>query len=153
MKNNILYRGMSSVIIGKQEIENNYLISPRVPRNMPSDLHNEADTWFAEKFNFKFRSQAIFCTGSITVAQSYGTPAAICPIGEHLFCWSPDIGDLYMSYQASPLSMQQLLESSFYATFTYSDTEILKKALDTGNELMLWCNSYTATEIRRICLT
>ncbi|MBT0895661.1 hypothetical protein KI811_17790 [Geobacter hydrogenophilus] len=153
MNSSIIYRGMDTVIIGKQEIVNDYLLSPRLPRNMPFNLHNDADIWFGEKFKFKFRSQAIFCTGSIAVARTFGAPAAICPIGEHLFCWSPDIGDLYISYQTSSLSMQQLLEASFYTTFTYSDTEIMKKALASGNEMMLWCNSYLATELNRICLT
>lgn len=147
MDNSIIYRGMDTQIIGEQEIVNDYLLSPRLPRNMPDALHNEADIWFADNFKTKFRSQAIFCTGSITVARMYGAPAAICPIGEHLFCWSPYIGDLYISYQTSPLSMQQLLESSFYITFTCSDTEILKKAIASGNEMMLWCNSYIATEL------
>jgi len=147
MNNSIIYRGMDTDIIGEQEIVNFYLHSPRIPRHMPVDAHNEADSWFADKFKVKFRSQAIFCTGSIAVARSYGAPAAICPVGEHLFCWSPYIGDLYISYETSPLSMQQLLEFSSYTTFTYSDTEILEEALASGNEIMLWCNSYIATEL------
>ena len=153
MNNSIIFRGMDTVIKDNQELVNDYLLSPRFPRNMPIDLHNEADAWFEDKFKLKFRSQAIFCTGSIAEARRFGAPAAIWPIGEHLFCWSPDIGDLYISYQCSQLSMPQLLETSCYTTFTCSDTEILEKALASGNEMMLWCKSYLATELDRLCLT
>lgn len=152
MDSSIIYRGMDTVIRGNQELVNDYILSPRLPRNMPIDLHSEADAWFDDKFKLKFRSQAIFCTGSLAVARTFGAPAAICPIGEHFFCWSPDIGDLYISYQSSPLSLMSLLETSCYATFTCSDTKMLEKALASGNEMMLWCKSYLATELDRLCL-
>lgn len=140
---------MDSFISGKKLITNDYLISPRKPRNMPTYLHNAADLWFVEKFKIKFRSQALFCTGSLPIARSYGIPTEICPAEEHLFCWSPKIVDLYASYETSQpsLSIQELLEASCYTTFTYSDTEIIKEAIASGNEMMLWCKSYFAIEL------
>ena len=56
------------------------------------------DDLFKKKFGWKARSNAIFCTGSYSAADSYGKPFSIFPIGKYKFLWNKDVPDLFTSF-------------------------------------------------------
>ena len=70
----------------------------RQPLSTEKYEHNFLDRLFYKKFGWKARSNSIFCTGSKTVASSYGTVYGIFPIGKYKFIWNKDIRDLFMSF-------------------------------------------------------
>ena len=108
----------------------------RKPVNMSKEKHKRIDDWFEKEFGFKARSQSIFVTGEFDDARSYGQPYAIFPIGEFEFVWSPQVGDMFMyNFNDSPLD-----EAG------YKDTD-LKAAINSENEIMLYCKEYYALPI------
>lgn len=140
------YRGMSS----KYSLDHPSIISTRKDRN-PKDtsleVHNAADAWFERKFGVKYRSQAVFLTSRLPIARKYGaTPEhafRILPLGQYSFCWSPATEDmLSLVYNGvRPEDCPDKLES---AQYTESD---LKRAHESGHELMLYCERYIAVPI------
>jgi hypothetical protein len=67
-----LYRGFKNSF-SPGEYQNKYLECPRRPLNTPVTIHLDADKWFNNRFGYRFRSQALFCYGSIKRAMDYGT--------------------------------------------------------------------------------
>lgn len=73
----------------------------RKPVDMDYDLYLIYDKLFYKKFGIKGRSNAIFCSGDISVVSSYGAPYIIFPAGKYKFLWSDQIKDLYMDKYSS----------------------------------------------------
>lgn len=62
-----LYRGFKSIpeIGAIKKVRKD-----RKPRDLDINTHNKVDEYFYEKFGIKFRSQSLFCTGSINNAKN-----------------------------------------------------------------------------------
>lgn len=97
-----MYRGFSTI---ERSVR---LPTPkdRHPRNSTIELHKAYDQYFYNEFNHPYRSNAVFATGSLRMANGYTDNAAdyvnrysnvtiIFPAGNFDFCWSPKIEDLY----------------------------------------------------------
>ena len=107
----------------------------RIPKNLNLRDHKLADQIFYEKFGIRFRSQSVFCTGDISSAKCYGDVAIIKPIGNYKICWSPICHD-FIEVEQSHLNIIDFIEENRYKIGD------LKEALDSGNEIMLFCERY-----------
>ena len=66
----------------------------RSPRDTEIEQHKAADDWFLHETGIRYRSNALFGTGSYRQASDYGIVYAMFPIGDFNFCYSPIIDDL-----------------------------------------------------------
>jgi len=75
----------------KSTVRNN-----RTPMDTPLKYHRMLDKLFKKEVGFNARSNAIFCTGSVSQALDYSSKVYIIfPIGQYKYAWSPEIKDLY----------------------------------------------------------
>lgn len=123
----------------------------RQPKDMPLDLHRRADNWFQVKFGIRYRSQALFITGSkfIAIAHAHANSekhvVRIIPISAYSFCWSPVIKDLFsFGNSANGETIEEFLDSG-----KYSQTN-LEEAIKSGNEIMLFCERYVAIPLQHL---
>ncbi len=65
----------------------------RRPRDLSINLTVSLDEIFKKKVGVPLRSSSLFVVKSRSVAQSYGQPFVILPIGEFHFAWSPYMDD------------------------------------------------------------
>ena len=115
----------------------------RHPRDSDQFTHNESDKYLRDKFGIAGRSQALFVTGSPSVAEGYGPIHVIIPRGEFKFIWSPKIGDLYGIEFDSREDAEQAM-----ADFEYQTTD-LYDAIESRNEIMISCKDYYAIPYNR----
>jgi hypothetical protein len=137
--NTPLYRGFF-----RQSPESEIFISSpknKEPRDTPREVHLEMDEWFFENFGLRFRSQAIFATGSHFAALYYGQVRTLKPLEEYYFCWSKNSSDLFHTFQAKPAneSITNMMER---LEFQCTD---LKSAINSKNEIMIICKNMIAT--------
>lgn len=119
------------------------LVTPtkRLPKNIPVAAHNSIDDWFYGRFGVKFRTQAVYGTGSlekaIEHAGSNGEVAIIRPNSDFLFCWSPHGYDLLGEYAQleDDAQINDLLEKLAFTT------DHLDQAVMSGHEIMLAADS------------
>jgi hypothetical protein len=94
-----LYRGYRGTNF---EIVNNFkVIAPkqnRRPSDTPSGMHDKLNVLFTEKYGHPFRN-GIFATGDISIAEEYGTPYVLFPIGELVFLYSEVYKDAYLEFE------------------------------------------------------
>lgn len=101
----VLLRGASS----NKRWEKRSVRTDRYPKDMESQWHEAFDEVFDTEFDFKARSQGLFCTGKHSVAGGYGDNVYIIfPIGKYKYIWSHSITDLYS--EVSDGSGNQYLE-------------------------------------------
>src|SRR5689334_4831749 len=130
-----LYRGFTDPINTAIEHENWYLEYPRRPRDTSVEIHQEADDWFLHTLGYRFRSESLCCTGNLITAKTYGKGKALIvePIGEHCFCWSPNVEDFYVDIECAPFppeaTLTDMLAKQKYVTFTLSNDELMETAL------------------------
>jgi len=121
--------------------------SGRSPRDMNKIVHNIIDDALYKKFGFHARSNALFCTGDVYKAYYYGRAYIIFPIGNYKYIWNPTVNDLYNKFisigKDDVVSVHEVEQYTQYLMRTYKDTNIIK-ALETGNEIMLWTKKYFA---------
>lgn len=90
-----LYRGM--------EKDEDYGVGHNRADRKPLDSDRRfsalIDDKLNEKFGFRGRTQATFCTSNLTSAKKYGTAFIIVPNDDVKFIWSPIIEDLYLDVQ------------------------------------------------------
>lgn len=116
----------------------------RKPTNMPTALHDAADAWFSRQFGVRFRSAALFCTGSKTQAGTYGRRYRIYPIGCFQFCWSPLVSDLHVwAVQNGILDKPPSVLVESLIELGYRE-EGLGEAITSGCEIMVACSRYYA---------
>ena len=120
----------------------------RLPRDSNQSLHNKYDGLFQEKFGWKARSEALFCSGSMSKAAAYGEPYMIFPVGKYKYIWSPRVADIFTwielghSYWRDFRSPE---DADRWAMKTYTDKD-LPKALKSKNEIMIGGNQYIAVD-------
>lgn len=132
----------------------------RRPMNSLQFIHEIMDEWFLKHFGYRYRSGAVFGTGSFENADSYGLVFDIYPMGNIKYVWSKEVGDLALDIKRT-LSGNDLLDVT-----KKSDSNMIKQVHDTvedilenGNyqttnlsegleeevEIMVACDSYYAT--------
>ena len=77
----------------------------RVPRDSNQNIHKIVDDALEKHFGIRGRSQALFVTTNTKVANMYGTPYMIFPIGQFKILWSPYIHDVFSVLQDNFSSM------------------------------------------------
>ena len=88
----VMYRGIGSGPIDEWSVRKVH--SNRYPKDTPQELHDELNELFDEKFGWGCRN-GIFCTGSMSFANSYGNVVTIYPKDGYKYCWSDNYHDLY----------------------------------------------------------
>jgi len=119
----------------------------REPRDSDFGAHKIADEWFFKNTRIKFRSNAVFATGDMIEANSYGDAYRIFPIGNFSICWSPLAKDMtnevFPNCEEDDYNTKRQWKSALFkdiATLKYQTTDI-KEAIISDNEIMINCQS------------
>lgn len=138
-----LFRGFSVKIIpGIQK--NIFHDASRKPRDTNSEVHDNADLWFLERFGIRARSSSLICTTNVEQARSYGFSYKIIPIEPSLIIYSPLVKD-FLEHELKLASNSQgdvwaWLECKGYKMIkTVDDIEP-----DFSGEVMVHCERYSA---------
>jgi hypothetical protein len=114
---------------------------------MPLQHHISADAWFESQFGVKYRSQALFVTGSWAAARLYAASdkhvVRIIPILPYRFCWSRSLRDLLEFFVSGAVSGNI---GDFLTQNNYSESD-LEGAHASGHEVMLHCLNYIAIPV------
>lgn len=127
----------------------------RKPKDTPLPVHDSIDNWFLKNIGITVRSSTIFCSSDKGFVQSYGETFAIFPIGKYEIIWSPKVRDLFKIWNKDfsdeywdkpqefdtwdmPKEFEKILK-------TYKKGD-LRGALQSGNEVMVYCKEYYAIE-------
>lgn len=141
-----LYRGFNK-LIKNTTLENPFLKTPRTPLHTANEVHSIADDWFEENLSVRARSQCVFCTQNIHLAQSYslgfqsGSVAEIIPIGDYSLIYSNKVIDLNNhshDFDHTPSQIRSWLREQNYLSI--NDISDLPKEFE--GEIMLYCKSY-----------
>lgn len=112
----------------------------RKPRNLDRGIHTLVDDWFLEQSGVRFRSNALFTTGSKVDASSYGTRIGIFPIGDYNYAWSPAVEDLFMTFSGYERDDQPaILDIMNQANYQFNKNLI--GGIESNCELMINCNT------------
>jgi len=144
-----------------------YIKQRQGPRDSRRSTHDLANDFFEEKFRLPYRN-GLFVSGKESIAREYGKyTAIIVPVGKFQWLSSPDIPDLYKTFErfvsqawdkdpvyddkssgwqdrwAEEQTIKKLESARWY------HNEKLPKCVAGMNEVMLWCPSgfYTFTMI------
>lgn len=123
----------------------------REPLDTNAEVHKWFDNWFYKKFGIKARSQTVFCTGSNS-AYGYGNAYYIFPIGNFEVIWSRDIKDFYSLSAGHRIEFDDVeFTKNLFFGANYDKSYVkghLKKALESNNEIMVYCKEYYIYEKR-----
>lgn len=129
---------------GRKKIQNFYtskVRKNRTPKNTPKELHEQLDNAFNDIFGIKARSQTLFCATKYT-ASRYGDPFYIFPIDKYEVIWSNKVEDLYID------NVLDLKDQNFEYVKNWVEENYQKgnlcKAIESGNEVMVYCDKYLA---------
>jgi hypothetical protein len=148
-----LYRGIEAKL---GEFSKQAVPVGRKPVDTPSDMHEAADDWFAKKFGVRYRSNAVFCTGSKEAAEEYGYLYAVFPIGAYSFCYSPIVNDLtaelelgeYRNTKGKNLPVAKLVPKVLdQSRYIHGTTAGIINAINSGHEVMVHCANYYAIDL------
>jgi len=109
----------------------------RKPLTTPENKHNTLDKLFNDKFGWKARSNAVFCTGSIENALRYshnGLTHMIFPIGKYKYLWNPRIIDLYTEIDDIKPETKVLVDLTYVNEIQQYVKEKMKKS-DTMTDI------------------
>jgi hypothetical protein len=141
---NFLYRGIHP---STTDFSINDCPVNRKPKDTPQFFHDIADEWFLNEFGVRYRSNAVFASGSHQQAESYGTVYAIFPCGKFKFCWSVDVHDMTKEFKFlmtramndEDEGVGRMMEA--LANCNYGEQD-LQYARESGNEIMIHCGEY-----------
>ena len=116
----------------------------RRPSSNKPEVQEIIDDWFQSKTGIRFRQSSAFCTGYHDDARTYqsdgGSTVIVLPVGDYSYCWSRDIGDLFIALQQNHcrqrLPIPELLDQSHYKF----NTDLIA-GIQSGHEIMLHCQS------------
>tara|TARA_R110000824_G_scaffold349411_2_gene536296 strand:- start:1407 stop:1847 length:441 start_codon:yes stop_codon:yes gene_type:complete len=144
-----IYRGVSKYY-RVCTLENEYLKTPRLPRNVSVNVHNVADKWFYNKFGIKARSECIFCTPCIEQAKEFGRPyeVSLAEGLEYVLVYSINVEDfIEIEFDIRDVSDDNeiilWLENKSYESVR--SLEELPKGFQ--GEIMLYCEKYKISEV------
>lgn len=139
----------------------------RKPLDTHPELSNAVDDLLYEKFGWHPRKNGLFVYGPDAKGdtKAYGTLHQVFPIGDIEFCWSPEIADMFgkigsVAYKVAKMNgndaarqkddvhtTEELEDFKNEMTKDYLGTytdDNLRKAISSGNEIMVKCKSYLA---------
>lgn len=159
-----LYRGFKNVPIDDNGEKSTFFDkTPRTGR-MPLDtstaMHKIMDEYFNEKFNWRARSEGLFCTTSYSHAKFYGDVYLIFPVNAFKFIYSPNVHDLFdeqnrfikkeynslYGFLAKAKTNTKEVEAAVFSmldNLKYTDKN-LQKAAKNNSEVMIKCSKYYA---------
>ena len=91
----------------------------RVGKDMPEEMTHFFNVEFLKHFEFAPRSEGIFCTGKKSIADGYGWPFLVFPIGEFEYIWSEKVNDLF-----------DYVESSMWFDYTFDTDGVIQDIRD-----------------------
>jgi hypothetical protein len=95
----LLYRGL-----GGFSRTQGYVLSgsrTRTPIDSSHEMTETLDTYFTKHYNFPYRKQGVFCSGSEGSAFNYGNAFIIFPTDNYNSVWSNEIEDAYTAFDWS----------------------------------------------------
>lgn len=130
----------------------------RKPMSTKGPVHKVIDDWFEEEMGMRARSQAVFCYGERgrESAAEYGDRSIILPIGKFIYCWSPEVKDLYEIIRTKMEDDDGNLRPRFLGSDRKPDAELISdfmgelgytfndfaKACVGNSEIMIECKEY-----------
>ena len=143
-----LYRGMEAASHPESITKKQVRLDNRRPMSSAQIKHDRYNLYFQEVFGAPFRN-ALFASGDRKMAQFYGYPFVVFPIGEFEFIWSPDVNDMALDIQWPqaggwinvPPSQEAVDDKLEFAGYRDRD---LPQAIKSGNEIMIRCKEYYA---------
>lgn len=123
---------------------------PRRSRDLSHAAHEVADQWFLASFGVRYRTAALFCSGSKEAIAGYidyqSLLIEVSPLGDFSLCYSENIKDLYGHLQfqnrMNPENLHLLpteLSSLGYLNCVNSGIE---EAANTGCEVMVYAEYF-----------
>jgi hypothetical protein len=138
------FRGVSNTDILKDLTFIKAIRQNRKPKDTNRADHIALDNGFEKAFGWRPRSQAMFIINDYSVAQAYGTPYLVFPVGKFKFIWSNHISDLYGGIRRyADLTDPDPLIAANALRELYTE-EGLCKAMNSGGEIMVGCKYYRA---------
>lgn len=67
----------------------------RKPRNTESDISDEIDSLFLNRFGKRLRMETVFATAREQDASTYGDTYLFFPIGDYTYYWNEEVDDLF----------------------------------------------------------
>jgi len=143
----LLYRGIKNPKNGLYSILN--VRKDRKPLSTPESVTKILDAEFLKYFGIKARTQTLFCTGLDGYAKEYGALYSIFPIGDFDLIWSPEIIDLFVTLPDNPekLPPDEIIDLIDVKNNYKRGKNQLKKAIASGYEIMVVCDSYLAVKM------
>jgi hypothetical protein len=146
-----LYRGMPFMKKADSMTKKQIRLDDRKPMSSAQVKHDRYNHFFQEEFGAPFRN-ALFATGSFRMAQYYGAPFMVFPIGKFEWLWSPDVNDMALDIrwpavggQINVPPSQEVVDDKLPA-YAYRHNYDLPKAIKSGNEIMIRCKEYYAVK-------
>jgi len=146
LKDHPLWRGVSESFSRQEWARIIPVRQDRRPTNTDPKLQIVIDDWFQSKTGIRFRQSSAFCTGFYGDARSYqstgGSTPIVLPVGDYDYCWSPNIGDLFIACQRGDSFMT--VDEKAYEALEGGDYRFntdLIEGIQSGNEIMLHCKS------------
>lgn len=116
----------------------------RRPLGTTLKFHNMFNDIFEEEHGVdNIRSESVFTSGDFKVAKEYGPLWVIFPIGDYTYWWSNEVLDLYITIEIAKEDGEDIPGLIEGLTYSYTNTD-LKKAIKSGNEIMILCDNYYA---------
>ena len=136
-----LYRGMPFMKKADSMTKKQIRLDDRKPMSSAQVKHERYNHFFQEVFGQPFRN-AMFATGSHKMAQYYGEPFMVFPIGKFDWLWSPDVNDMALDIQWPhiggfgnvPPSQEAVDDKLEFAEYRMNHD--LPKAIKSGNEIL-----------------
>lgn len=145
----IMYRGMEFSIdpIQRKKVR----LDDRKPMSSSPIKHERYNHYFQEVFGAPFRN-SLHTTGDVSMAEYYGDPFVIFPIGEFEFLWSPDVNDMTLDIRWPsvgghinvPPSQEAVDDKLEFAGYRHNRD--MAQAIKSGNEIMIRSKNYYAVK-------
>jgi len=136
----------------------------RKPKHTYGPIHDVLNDAMHSMTGIYYRSEAVFTTGDVKIAEEYGTPCLFFPIGRYNYLWSYNVIDAYNWFNL-PLSrasknyavrrfgltdpfdnmdsyLKELKDFIASPRAGYIHNSDLNEAISTGHEIMFACDSY-----------
>lgn len=150
--NRVLFRGVRGKDQDKDLHFAKTVRQTRKPLDTSRAVSDILDDNFEKAFGWRPRSQSMFAVKDYSVAQAYGTPYMVFPVGKFRFLWSFEIPDLYGGIQRYPELIGEDEEAAeaveAMKKWYTEDPKDLCKALHSGGEIMVGAKYYRAVSFR-----
>ena len=132
----------------------------RKPKDTPKEIHDYFDKEFKKKFGWNVRSEGIFVTADLNMAEDYGIPYYFYPSNGFKMVYSDTIDDLTLYLDNNDVIYREgnkwittdgweseLKELDITNKYKQGDPKDINKALQTFNEVIFKCDFYYIVDI------